>query len=136
MGPLLLSYGGCQGHGEEIDCFSSDLLAYNPLCDTWEKVKLPGLPPNASRYGHSSLIDPNDGSVLIFGGFIGTLRDDMLRLVMGNCSRWSDEMECVNKSSLCAWSEGECMSVGKTRRTATVTYACSLSECIHGACTK
>lgn len=115
LGPLLVSFAGCQGHASDVDCFSRDLLLYNTLCDTWEEVELPGLQANASRYGHSSLLDPRDGSAIVFGGFVGTLRSDILRLVAGNCSQWREMADCVNASSmLCAWRSGEdlCVSVG------------------------
>lgn len=108
-----MSFAGCQGHGSDLDCFSRDLLLYNTLCDTWEKIELPGLPANASRYGHTSLLDPRDGSAVVFGGFAGTLHSDILRLVAGNCSQWKEMADCVGMPSrLCAWQNGLCVYVG------------------------
>lgn len=128
LGPLLVSFAGCQGHGHgrDLDCFSRDLLLYNTLCDTWDTVELPGLPVNASRYGHTSLLAPRGGSALVFGGFVGTLRSDVLRLMMENCSQWTEEADCVNTSSqLCAWrgTEGLCVSVETlTHGTANISF--------------
>lgn len=117
LGPLLVSFAGCKGDGSEQDCFSHDLLLYNTLCETWETVEVPGLPANASRYGSASLVDPQDGgSVVVFGGFVGTIRSDMLRLVVGDCGQWGEESDCVNASGLlCAWRRGEgvCVSMGE-----------------------
>ena len=101
-----MSFAGCEGASQE--CFSRDLLLYNTLCDTWDQVELPGLPANASRYSHTSLLDPQDGSAVVFGGFVGTLRSDVLRLVAGNCSQWTEMADCLNAfSMLCAWRNAE-----------------------------
>jgi hypothetical protein len=115
LGPLLVTFAGCQGHASDQDCFSRDLLLYNTLCDTWDMVELPGLPANASRYGHTLLDPQGTGSAVVFGGFAGTLHSDILRLVVGNCSQWTEFADCVNASSmLCAWNSEErvCVSVG------------------------
>lgn len=137
LGPLLLSFGGCQGHASNRDCFSHDLLVYNTVCNSWETVELPGLPTNASRYGHTSLVEPRPQgqrawSVTVFGGFVGTTRLDMLRLLGGNCSQWVDEEECVNASGLlCAWRRGEelCVSVTEVMwMEKNVSFSCAVGE--------
>ncbi len=132
LGPLLVSFGGCQGHNSKRDCFSNDLLLYNTLCNVWEEVELPGLPANASRYGHTSLVDPRGSEMVVFGGFIGTLRSDMLRLVMGDCDLLATEEDCVNGSaSLCVWrrTEGACVAVGEVRADETdIVYNCVAGE--------
>ena len=129
LGPLLLSFGGCQ---DKQDCFSSDLLVYHTLCGTWQKLDTPGLPANASRFAHSSVLDPVDGSLLVFGGFVGTLRADMLRLVSSNCSRWINQEDCLRIAGpLCAWrkQEGKCVAISKADGE-DVTYSCPIGMCV------
>ena len=46
-------------------------------------VKYPGLPGSARRYGHSSVFDSSNSSVLVFGGFNGLILGDMFKLVIG-----------------------------------------------------
>ncbi len=133
LGPLLVAFGGCQGHNPDRDCFSRDLLLYNTLCDSWETVELPGLPANASRYGHTSLVSPRGagGEVVVFGGFVGTLRSDMLRLALGNCSQWQSEEDCVNGTApLCAWRRaGTCVPVSEVQTDdADVSFLCDAGE--------
>ena len=121
-----MSFAGCKGDGSRQDCFSHDLLLYNTLCRTWQTVEVPGLPANASRYGSASLVDPRDGgSVVVFGGFVGTIRSDMLRLVAGDCGQWGEESDCVNASGLmCAWrrEEAVCVSVGELQGYTNVSF--------------
>ena len=132
-----MTFGGCETDADERDCFRNDTHAYNILCDSWEKLVLPGLPGNSSRYGHSSVIDPTDGSLLVFGGFLGTFHHDLLRLNAGNCSMFESEVDCVNGSGLCAWSEagGRCVGVESTLVGGNYTYQCQDGEslCQHDA---
>lgn len=114
IGPLFITFGGCETDANDLDCFKNDLHIYNTLCDSWEPFSFPGLPGNSSRYGHSSVVDGSDGSLLVFGGYLGSLHHDLLKLQLGNCSQYENEFECVNSTGLCAWSRngtGECVSV-------------------------
>jgi len=101
FGSLMLVYGGCdhsQSDGIIGDCFSKDLLLYNTVCDKWQEVEYLGLPGNAGRYGHSALLDPMDSSLLVFGGYQGTLFHDLLRL---NIGMWgSDHMTCSDTTRM------------------------------------
>lgn len=135
LGPVLLSFAGCQGHDAARDCFSSDLLLYNTLCSTWDTLQLPGLPANASRFGHTSVVDSRPqgaGGVVVFGGFVGTTRGDMLRLELLGCGRFESEEECVNGSALCAWrgDQGDCVSVLEVGQVAGVnlSFSCPVGE--------
>ena len=134
LGPLLLSFAGCQGHGDSQDCFSQDLLLYNTLCDAWFVVELPGLPANASRYAHTAVLDPrtSEGAMVVFGGFIGTTRGDMVRLEMGECESYVTEADCVNRSVLCVWmtEEERCESVLVLEQLpgSNVSFACPLGK--------
>lgn len=128
MGPSLLSFGGCRN---TQDCFSSDLELYNIQCNTWETLQVPGLMGNDSRLKHSATWDSADQSLLVFGGYVGTLRGDALRLIHGNCSRWGNLEECEESAGpLCAWvgdeMAGSCVPIGA----ATITnsyYLCPLN---------
>ena len=100
MGHLLLSFAGCQNNR---DCFSSHLDAYDTRCNTWQRLDLPGLLANDSRFKHSAVLV--GGSLLVGGGYVGTLRGDVLRLTPGNCSRWRSLADCEKVGPLCIWEE-------------------------------
>lgn len=114
---------------DERDCFKNDLHVYNTLCDSWEEAIFPGLPGNSSRYGHNSVVDPVDGSLLVFGGYLGALHHDVLKLELGNCSRYGNEVDCVNNSGLCVWTSrtGECVRVGPAVEEG-VVYNCAVGR--------
>lgn len=138
VGPLLVTFGGCEGDVKDNvmppqECFSSDIQIYNTLCDdrdSWEVVEYPGLPSNSSRYGHSSILEPDNVTMLIYGGFLGTFHSDMLRLNV-NCSLYNSQEECVNGSALCAWSvgRGQCVIVGELEPSSDLIYRCDVGEC-------
>jgi len=100
MGHLLLSFAGCQGNS---DCFSSHLDAYDTRCNTWQRLELPGILASDSRFKHSAVVA--GGSLLVGGGYLGTLRGDLLRLTSGNCSRWLSRADCEETEPLCMWEE-------------------------------
>lgn len=129
IGPLLITFGGCEGADlNEANCFRNDTHVYNILCGTWEELSLPGLPANSSRYGHSSVVDGSDGSLLVYGGYLGTFHHDLLRLNAGDCGQFGTESLCLNGSSLCAWTAGtgECVRVGSM--SGGLTYQCPVGE--------
>ncbi len=129
IGPLLVTFGGCEADDVNADCFTNATHIFNTLCGTWAELSLPGLPGNSSRYGHSSVMDTSDGSLLVYGGFLGTFHHDLLRLVVGDCSQFVTEGSCVNGSGLCAWSgAGECVSVGTISAGSNLTYQCQVGE--------
>ena len=129
IGPLLVTFGGCEVDDLNADCFTNTTHVFNTLCDTWTELSLAGLPGNSSRYGHSSVVDSSDGSLLVYGGFLGTFHHDLLRLVVGDCSQFVTEDACVNGSGLCAWSGvGECVSVGSISAGSNSTYRCQVGE--------
>ena len=69
--------------------------------------------------------------MLVFGGFVGAVRQDMLRLVPGDCSRWREEGDCINMSSwMCAWREGVCVSLLDVRRddANSSSYSCAVGK--------
>lgn len=66
-------------HSHGARCYSSDLLAYDVLCDRWGH---PGIPQtlqraDLARFGHSAVTFA--GSLYIYGGFDGQMLSDMLR---------------------------------------------------------
>ena len=133
-----MTFGGCEGHGANPrDCFTSDLHIYNTLCNSWEVVEFPGLPTNSSRYGHSTVLQPDNTTMLVYGGFLGTFHHDMLRLDVGNCSQYLGEEDCLNGSQLCVWSsaEGQCIMAGvlENGRVRDLSYQCEIGEpCDYG----
>ena len=77
------------------------------------------------------MMDPLDGSLLVFGGFVGTLRSDMLRLVSGNCTHWGEKEDCLGMAGpLCVWreDEGSCVGASEAGRT-NVAYSCPIGMC-------
>ena len=100
------------------------------VCNTWQKLELPGLLANDSRTKHSTVLDPEDSSLLVFGGFVGTLRADMLRLSHGNCSQWGSSDDCGEEGGpLCVWEEEKerCVPVSQSTINNS-TYSCALSK--------
>ena len=49
-------------------------------CNSWETLEFGGLLGNASRYGHSVVLEPGSQSPVVFGGYLGVLRRDLLLL--------------------------------------------------------
>lgn len=132
FGPLLLVFGGCQG--SLGDCYTNEFAIYNTYCDSWEVVEYPGLPFNSSRYSHSAILHERSNSLLVFGGFSGRLRHDLLQFNLPNCSIYNSKNDCLHNSSFCAWSDGEqghCISVVEVRDVENVTYGCAIGMCVH-----
>lgn len=129
FGPLLLVFGGCQGNGKA--CYTSEMTIYNTLCDTWKVVEYHGLPVNSSRYGHSAISHQSSNSLLIFGGFFGTLHHDMLQLHIPNCSIHQTKHDCLHLGDFCAWSGGEqghCVSVVEADGGEATSHGCDNSR--------
>lgn len=129
LGPLLVVFGGCQGSTPMSDCYTNELTVYNTLCDTWKVVEYPGLPINSSRYSHSTILHQNNNSLLVFGGFLGSLHHDMLQLHLANCSIHQAKNECLHQSAFCAWSTGQqerCVSVVEADNFEIPGYSCAI----------
>lgn len=67
-------------HSHGAKCYSSDLLAYDVLCDSWASLPLPsnGLSEaDLARFGHSAVTF--GGAMYLYGGFDGQMLSDILR---------------------------------------------------------
>lgn len=83
-GGLMLVFGGNThndtAHSHGAKCYSSDLLAYDVLCDSWTSLPLPtnGLSQaDLARFGHSAVTF--GGALYLYGGFDGQMLSDILR---------------------------------------------------------
>ncbi|XP_071506476.1 attractin-like protein 1 [Diadema antillarum] len=105
---LMLIFGGnthtdaSQSTGAK--CYSSDFLAYNIECGSWEFMDLSsGLYNEVSRFGHSSFV--YQGSMWIYSGYNGLLTTSALHYIPGNCSVITNSSECMEglPGLWCGW---------------------------------
>ncbi|XP_059049276.1 kelch domain-containing protein 4 [Achroia grisella] len=62
----LIMFGGEYHNGQKTEVYN-ELLFYNPVNNTWKKVKAPGAPP--PRSAHQAVATPaNKGELWVFGG--------------------------------------------------------------------
>nr|CAI5862520.1 unnamed protein product [Callosobruchus analis] len=106
-GGLMLVFGGNThndtSHSFGAKCYSSELLAYDVLCDTWSVLPVPkDLHADLARFGHSATIF--EGNLYIYGGFDGQMLSDMLKYTPGECS-YPSETLCLNNKpgAKCVW---------------------------------
>lgn len=104
---LMLVFGGNThndtSHSLGAKCYSSDLLAYDVLCDNWTVLSVPkDLHADLARFGHSAVVF--EDSLFIYGGFDGQMLSDMLKYTPGDCS-YSNETACLNSKPgvKCVW---------------------------------
>lgn len=79
---LMIVFGGNThndtAHSFGAKCYSSDMLVYDVICDSWSTLPVPqGLRSDLARFGHSANVFEN--SLYIYGGFDGQMLSDMLR---------------------------------------------------------
>ena len=111
---LMIVFGGnthndtSWSHGAK--CFSSDAMVYDILCDQWYSMPVGGsshdwLGEDLARFGHTAVI--NDGIMLIYGGFNGVLKKDILGYVPGNCGIFKSKHPCLTSrvGIKCLWNE-------------------------------
>ncbi len=74
------------------------------------------------------MVDSSNGSMVVYGGYLGTFHHDILRLEAGDCGQFNSEGDCVNGSSLCAWNSGlgKCVRVWLLEEG--LTYSCPVGE--------
>lgn len=106
-GGLMLVFGGNThndtSHSFGAKCYSSELLAYDVLCDTWTVQSVPkNLHADLARFGHSAVVF--EGALYIHGGFDGQMLSDILKYTPGDC-QFSSENVCLSlKPGLkCVW---------------------------------
>ena len=109
---LMIVFGGnthndtSWSHGAK--CFSSDAMAYDIICDRWYSMPVGGnshdwLGDDLARFGHSAVT--NNGTMLIYGGFNGVLKNDILAYVPGHCGIFKGRVECLTSrvGIKCVW---------------------------------
>ncbi|KAJ8976992.1 hypothetical protein NQ317_013993 [Molorchus minor] len=93
---LLFVFGGNthndSSHSTEAKCYSSEMLTYDVLCDTWNTITTPkDINVDLARYGHSAVVF--EGSLYIYGGFDGQMLTDIIKYTPGNC-------DSINETSI------------------------------------
>lgn len=105
---LLLVFGG-NTHNDTLHsfgakCYSSEFLAYDVTCDTWQVLEVPkDIYADLARFGHSAVVF--EGSLYIYGGFDGQMLSDILRFTPGSCSFSTSQNVCLSKrpGAKCVW---------------------------------
>ncbi|KAJ1523050.1 hypothetical protein ONE63_002178 [Megalurothrips usitatus] len=117
-GGLMLVFGGNThndtAHSHGAKCYSSDLLAYDVICDSWTSLPLPshGLSQaDLARFGHSAVLF--GGALYIYGGFDGQMLSDILRFTPGICSSQNTKEACVSLRTgvKCVWNQRDARCV-------------------------
>lgn len=107
---LMIVFGGnthndtSWSHGAK--CYSADVLAYDMVCDKWYNMgsSLPtNLDVDLPRFGHSAVM--LNGTMVLYGGFHGVLKNDTLIYVPGKCEMFKIKFTCLeaNAGIKCAW---------------------------------
>uniref|UniRef100_A0A0A9YMG1 Attractin n=1 Tax=Lygus hesperus TaxID=30085 RepID=A0A0A9YMG1_LYGHE len=114
---LMLVFGGnthndtSQSQGAK--CYSSEVLAYDVICDSWHPVSVPStLRADLPRFGHSAVTFSN--SLYIYGGFDGQMLNDLLKYTAGICNA-SSQTKCLHDrpGMKCVWERkaSKCVSI-------------------------
>lgn len=117
---LMLVFGGnthndtSKSYGAK--CYSSELLAYDVLCDTWHTLDVPSsIHADLARYGHSAVVF--EGSLYIYGGFDGQMLSDILKYTPGMCAHLTNQNACLQSrpGTKCVWDSqnSHCRQVGR-----------------------
>ncbi|CDW57793.1 Laminin EGF and Kelch 6 and Kelch 3 domain contai ning protein [Trichuris trichiura] len=88
------------------------ILTYDISCGTWSTLTIPDyLNTTLSRYGHRTVV--HEKMMYLFGGFSGTLMNDVLLFKPGNCMHNRAKEECPNsqQGSKCVIYKGRCRSL-------------------------
>ncbi|KAJ9584644.1 hypothetical protein L9F63_021006, partial [Diploptera punctata] len=117
---LMIVFGGNThndtAHSFGAKCYSSDMLAYDVICDSWSTLPVPrDLRSDLARFGHSANIFEN--SLYIYGGFDGQMLSDMLRYTPGKCGSFTSQSRCLltQPGVKCVWNrhESKCYAIGE-----------------------
>jgi len=93
-------------HSHGAKCYSSELLAYDVVCDSWSVLPVPSgalTRADLARYGHSAVIF--GGSLYIYAGFDGQMLSDIIRYTPGKCFGQLTREDCVGLRAgvKCLW---------------------------------
>ena len=111
---LMLVFGGnthndtSWSHGAK--CFSSDSMVYDILCDQWYSMShldYQWYGEDLARFGHSAVM--NDDTMLIYGGFNGVLKNDVLAYIPGQCGIFKSKVSCLTSrvGIKCLWNRNK-----------------------------
>ena len=121
---LMMIFGGNThndtSHSFGAKCYSSDLIFYDVICDSWHHHSMPGdLQADLSRFGHSAVIF--EKSLYIYGGFDGQMLWDMISYTPGQCSSLDKPEPCLNSRPglKCVWDQQRslCLEVSEVPKT-------------------
>eukprot|EP00038_Savillea_parva_P002233 m.112060 g.112060 ORF g.112060 m.112060 type:complete len:2775 (+) comp10770_c1_seq4:62-8386(+) len=97
LGDTMVVYGGNLHTNTVQTCYSSETYLYRIGCNQWSRLApLAGLTyvdGSAGRLGHQAVVNGTTNTVVVLGGFSGTLRADVLALSLDpstvcNVSSW------------------------------------------------
>ncbi|UYV73510.1 ATRN [Cordylochernes scorpioides] len=92
-GLILVIGGTTRPHNDQ--CFSSEILTYDIVANSWQTLTFPsttGDSRHIGRYGHAA-VAYND-TVYVFGGFNGEILGSMYRFTPGRCEIYHDPKSC------------------------------------------
>lgn len=105
---LMLIFGGNThndtSHSFGAKCYSSDMLAYDVVCDSWHTISVSKeMSSDLARFGHSAVVF--EGSLYLYGGFDGQMLSDILKYTPGTCSYLTTPNSCLSTRSgvKCVW---------------------------------
>lgn len=135
-GGLMLVFGGNThndtSHSFGAKCYSSDLLVYDVLCDSWHTLKVPEvLYADLPRFGHSAVVF--EDALYIYGGFNGQMLSDMIKYKPGICEHFQLQATCLNARPgyKCLWNvrTSSCVSVPHTPKDLVLRSDSDLVRC-------
>ncbi|XP_030195783.1 attractin-like protein 1 isoform X2 [Gadus morhua] len=112
VGGTLMVFGGNTHNDTSLSngakCFSADFLAYDIACDSWSRLPKPDLHRDLPRFGHTAVV--SNGSMYVFGGFSGVLRNDLLVYRPPSCQAFQTPDTCqgAGPGLRCIWGQGRC----------------------------
>uniref|UniRef100_A0A0N5AIM8 CUB domain-containing protein n=1 Tax=Syphacia muris TaxID=451379 RepID=A0A0N5AIM8_9BILA len=88
-----------------LKCYSDIVQQYDIECETWSELESDELTP---RHGHTSIATKRN--IFIFGGFDGSMLNDVIKFTPGRCEERRQQEECINKTNgvHCVFHSGKC----------------------------
>lgn len=133
---LMLVFGGNThndtSHSFGAKCYSSDMLAYDVICDTWHSISIPyDMKSDMARFGHSAV--SFGGSLYLYGGFDGQMLSDLLKYTPGSCDFLTSPNLCLSTRPglKCVWNQtiSRCIPVHEVPKSVVFESDGELSKC-------
>lgn len=134
---LMLVFGGNThndtSHSFGAKCYSSDMLAYDVVCDSWHTINVPkDMTADLSRFGHSAVV--YEGSLYLYGGFDGQMLSDILKYTPGTCGHWGSTSFCLSTRSgvKCVWDHrnNKCVAIQEVPKKLSLELDDVIKRCV------